>query len=129
ALVLPFLAIGLLALAVYLAEGRRRRTLLFAGIDLVVAGGVVLVARNLVGSAVVSSLAKTDAVKPAAQAAWTIGTATLRDVAQATVITGIPVVIAAWLAGPMRPAVAFRRTAAPWLRDRPGLTFAVAGVL
>jgi hypothetical protein len=129
ALVLPFLAIGLLALAVYLAHGRRRRTLLFAGIDLVFAGVLVLVARNLIGDAVVGSLAKTDAAKPAAEAAWSIGTATLRDVAQATIIIGIPALVAAWLAGPMRPAVAFRRTAAPWLRDRPGLTFGVAGML
>ena len=129
ALVLPILALGLLALAVYLAEGRRRRTLLFAGIDLVLAGVIVLVARNVAGSAVVDSLAKTDAAKPAAEAAWTIGTSMLRDVAQATIIGGIPVIIAAWLAGPMRPAVAFRRAAAPWLRDRPGLVYAIAGVL
>jgi hypothetical protein len=129
ALVLPFLVIGLLALAVYLARGRRRRTLLFAGIDLVLAGAIVLVARNVVGSAVVGSLAKTDAVKPAAEAAWSIGTGTLRDVGQAAIVIGIPVLVAAWLAGPMRPAVAFRRTAAPWLRDRPGLVFGVAGML
>ena len=119
----------MLALAVYLAEGRRRRTLLFAGIDLVLAGAIVLVARNVAGSAVVDSLAKTDAAKPAAEAAWTIGTTMLRDVAQATIIVGIPVIIAAWLAGPMRPAVALRRAAAPWLRERPGLVFAMAGVL
>jgi hypothetical protein len=129
ALVLPFLAIGLLALAVYLAAGRRRRTLLFAGIDLVLAGAIVLIARNLVGSAVVGSLATTDAAKPAAEAAWSIGTGMLRDVAQATIVIGIPVIVAAWLAGPMRPAVAFRRTAAPWLRDRPGLVYGVAAVL
>ena len=73
ALVLPILALGLLALAVYLAEGRRRRTLLFAGIDLVLAGVIVLVARNVAGGAVVDSLAKTDAARPAAEAAWRSG--------------------------------------------------------
>lgn len=129
ALVLPLLAIGLLALAVYLASGRRRRTLLFAGIDLVVAGVVVLVTRNLVGNAIVNSLAKTDAIKPTAEASWSIGTRMLRDVAQATIVAGIPAIVAAWLAGPMRPAVAFRRTTAPWLRDRPGVTFGVAGTV
>jgi hypothetical protein len=129
ALVLPFLAIGLLALAVFLAEGRRRRTLLFAGIDLVFAGALVLIARNLLGDAVVGSLAKTEAAKPAAEAAWSIGTGMLQDVAQATIVIGIPVIVAAWLAGPMRPAVAFRRATAPWLRDRPGLSFGVAGLL
>lgn len=129
ALVLPLLAVALLALAVYLARGRRRRTLLFAGIDLVVAGAVVLITRNLLGSAVVDSLAKTEAVKPATEAVWSIGTGMVRDVAQATIIIGIPVILAAWLAGSTRPAVAFRRTAAPWLRDRPGVTYGVAGTL
>jgi hypothetical protein len=129
ALVLPILALGLLALAVFLAEGRRRRTLLFAGIDLVFAGALVLIARNLIGDAVVGSLAKTEAAKPAAEATWSIGTGMLQDVAQATIITGIPVIVAAWLAGPMRPAVAFRRATAPWLRDRPWPSFGVAGLL
>jgi hypothetical protein len=129
AIVLPVLAFGLLALAVYLAHGRRRRTLLFAGIDLVVAGVTVLVARNLIGGSVVDSLATTDAVRPATEATWSIGTHMLQDVAQATIIVGIPTILAAWLAGPMRPAVAFRRATAPWMRDRPGLTFGVAGVL
>jgi hypothetical protein len=129
AFVLPFLAIGLLALAVYLAHGRRRRVLLFAGIDLVVAGVVVLVARNMLGNSVVDSLATTDALRPAAEGVWSIGTRMLRDVAQATIVIGIPAIAAAWLAGPMRPAVAFRRATAPWMRDQPGLVFGVAGVL
>jgi hypothetical protein len=129
AFVLPPLAIALLALAVYLARGRRRRVLLFAGIDLVIAGVVVLIAANLIGNGVVDSLAKTDAVKPAADAAWSIATRMLRDVAQSSIILGLPVILAAWLAGPMRPAVALRRTAAPWLRERPGTVYALAAVI
>lgn len=129
AIALPLIALALFALAVYLATGRRRRTLLFAGIDIVLAGVVVLVARNVIGDSVVESLAKTDSIKPAAHDAWAIATGMLKDVAQATIVIGIPVVIAAWLAGPMRPAVALRRTAAPWLRDRPFATYAVVAVL
>jgi hypothetical protein len=52
-------------------------------------------------------------------------------VAQAAIVMGIPVVVAAWLAGPAAPAVSLRRAAAPWLRDRPELAYGVlaAGLL
>jgi hypothetical protein len=129
AIVLPALALLLYALAVYLARGRRRETLLVTGVCLVIAGALVLIGRNLIGSSVVDSLAKTEAVKPAANAAWSIGTAMLHDVAQATIVIGIPVIIAAWLAGPTGLATSARRHAAPWLRDRPGVTYSVVSAL
>jgi hypothetical protein len=125
---LPGIAIALFALAVFLSP-KRRRTLMFAGIGFIVAGGVVLVGRNLAGDAIVDSLASTAGVVPAAEAAWEILSEMLRDVAQATIIIGIPVVAAAWLAGPTRPAVALRRTAAPWLRTRPELAYAALAVV
>src|SRR3954469_19963140 len=83
--VLPALALILYGLAVYLARGRRRETLMATGACIVIAGAVVLIARNLIGNSVVDSLAKTDAVKPAAEAAWSIGTRMLHDVAQAVI--------------------------------------------
>lgn len=126
AVVLPLLALALLALAVYLARGRRRQTLMAAGIDLVIAGLLVLIARSIIGTQVVDSLTTTDAVRPAAEAAWSIGTRMLRDIAQAAIVIGIPVIVAAWLAGPMPAAVALRRAAAPWLRDRPEVAYGVA---
>jgi Short C-terminal domain len=129
ALVLPVLGFLLLALAVYLARGRRRHTLMWVGIDLILAGAVVLVARNLVGSSVVDSLAKTEAARPAAEAVWSIGTRILRDIGQAVIITGLPVLFAAWLAGGTRPAVAARRVMAPWLNDRPAVAYGAVGAL
>jgi hypothetical protein len=129
AAVLPGLAIAMFALAVYLARGRRRETLMWAGLGFIVAGIVVLVGRRAAGGYVVDSLTSTDAVKPAAEAAWSIGTQMLRDVAQASVVIGIPVVAAAWLAGPQRPAAAIRRTLAPSLRDRPGVSYGVLALL
>src|SRR3954463_3409006 len=74
AILLPILGFGSLGLAVFLARGRRRETLLFAGVDLVGAGALVLVGRNLLGGSVVDALAKTEAVRPATEAAWSIGT-------------------------------------------------------
>jgi hypothetical protein len=129
AIVLPALALALLALAVYLARGRRRETLLVAGLCLMGAGLVVLVLRSIAGNYVVDQLASTDGVRPAVQDAWAIATRMLRDVAQATVVIGIPLVAAAWVAGPYRPAIAVRRAAAPTLRERPGLAYALVGVV
>ena len=123
--VLPFLAVALFALAVFLSPGRRRRVLAYAGGGFVIAGIVVLVGRNIAGGYVVDSLATTASVRPAAEASWSIGSAMLRDVAQAAIIMGLPVMLAAWVAGPMRAAVAVRRAAAPWLRDRPGVSYGV----
>ena len=129
AVVLPALALGLLALAVFLARGRRRETLLEAGGVLIVAGLLVLIARRVAGPQVVDSLAATDGVRPAVEHAYGISTGLLRDVAQATVILGVPIVLAAWLAGPQRLAVDARRHLAPFLREHPGLAYgAVAAV-
>jgi hypothetical protein len=128
AVVLPALAFAMLALAVFLARGRRRETLLVAGLDLIAAGLVVLIGRNIAGGYVVDQLSSTDAVRPAAEAAWSIGTRMLHDVAQATVVIGIPLVAAAWVAGPYRPAIALRRAAAPALRDRPALAYSLVAV-
>jgi hypothetical protein len=129
AIVIPILALALMAGAVALAEGRRRRILLWVGIDLIIAGVAVLVARNLAGSAVVDALATTASVRPAAEAAWSIGTEMLRDVAQALIIGAIPIIAAAWIAGPMRVPTALRRLAAPWLRERPGVAYVILGAV
>ena len=129
AVVLPVLAIGLLMLAVALAAGRRRRTMLYAGMCLVVAGTVVLVGRNIVGGMVVDALASTDGVRPAAENVWEIGTEMLRDIGQATIVLGIPPIFAALLASPIPPAVAVRRAMAPTLRHQPGVAYGVAAAV
>jgi hypothetical protein len=129
ALILPLLAVALFALSVYLARGRRRQTLIAVGAAFIGAGLVVVVARGIIGQKVVNSLATTEAVRPAAQAAWSIGTSVLADVAWATVFIGVPVILAGLLAGPTRTAVTLRRLMAPYLRDRPDITFGVVGLL
>jgi hypothetical protein len=129
ALVLPVLSLAAFGLAVWLARRDRRRTLLLVGLDLIAAGVLVLIARTLLGNAVVDSVAPTGGAKPAAEATWQIATSLLRDVAQASIVIGIPVVLAALLAGPARAAVDFRRVVAPWLRDRPDLTYGVVATL
>ena len=61
--------------------------------------------------------------------AYAISTDMLRDVAQATIIVGMPIVLAAWLAGPQRLAVDARRQLAPFLREHPGLAYGVVAAL
>jgi hypothetical protein len=129
AFILPLLVIGLFGLAIYLARGRRRKVLLAVGLDFVLIGLIVLVARNMIGNVVVDGLAKTDAVRPATEAVWSIGTDMLRDTAQATIIFGIPVIGAAWIAGPSRLATNLRQWAAPWLRDEPAAAYAAVAAL
>jgi hypothetical protein len=129
ALVLPLLVVALFALAVYLARGHRRQTLIAVGTAFIGAGLVVVVARGIIGDKVVNSLATTEAVRPAAQAAWSIGTSVLADVAWASVFIGVPVILAGLLAGPTRTATRLRRLMAPYLRDRPDITFGVVALL
>ncbi len=129
ALVLPLLVVALFALAVYLARGHRRQTLIAVGTAFIGAGLVVVVARGIIGDKVVNSLATTEAVRPAAQAAWSIGTSVLADVAWATVLIGVPVILAGLLAGPTRTATTLRRLMAPYLRDRPDITFGTVALL
>jgi hypothetical protein len=129
ALVLPLLVVAMFALSVYLARGRRRQTLIEVGAAFIGAGLVVVVARGIIGDKVVNSLATTEAVRPAAQAAWSIGTSVLADVAWSTVLIGAPVILAGLLAGPTRSATSLRRLMAPYLRDRPDITFGAVALL
>jgi hypothetical protein len=128
AIVLPLLVLLLFAGAIGLARGRRSRTLLNVGIVCIGAGLVTLVVRSIVGNQVVNTLASTEAVRPAASAAWSIGTSVLVDVAGAMVFIGALVVLAGMLGGPSRWARATRRSLAPYLRDRPDVAFGVVAV-
>ena len=117
AIVLVVLALALFVLAVYLARGWRREALRACGIGLLFAGAAALVARSVAGGAVVGALATTDSVQPAAEAAWSIGTSLLVQVATATIIYGAVILIGAWLAGSTSWAQSLRRQLAPGLRE------------
>lgn len=129
AILLPLLSLGMLALAVWLAHGRRRVTMRSAGWCLFGIGVVVLVARRVAGAQAIEQLVADPVNKAAAEAAWSIGTVLLYDIAVALLGYGLVVVIAAWLGGGTRPAAFLRRAWAPWLRDHPVGAYAVAAVL
>ncbi|HWB68891.1 MAG TPA: SHOCT domain-containing protein [Solirubrobacterales bacterium] len=117
-LILPLIALALYALAVYLARGWRRQAVRAWGISWMLIGVLVLVIRSLGGEAVVSSLASTESVEPAARAAWDIATSLLRDGGIAMLAYGAAILLGAVLAGPLGPAVRARRFLTPLLRDR-----------
>jgi hypothetical protein len=117
-------SLALVAIAMFVAPDWRRRALRAYGIGFVLAGLGALLARSLAGDAFVSSLAKTAAAEPTVQTVWTISTELLVNVAVATIVYGIVMVFAAWLAGPTRWAVSVRRVIAPYWRE-PAIAYSV----
>ena len=117
AILLVVLMLAFYAGAIALAHGHRRETVRAAGFGLIIAGALALLLRSLAGDAVVNALASTEAVRPAAESVWRIGTSLLNEAATAAIGYGVVIVFAAWLAGPTRAAVATRRGLAPYLRE------------
>jgi hypothetical protein len=107
--------------------------LLSVGVAAVLTGIAVLIGRGIIISQVTNSLVKTESVRPAAHAALSIATLRLSEVAGAFIVVGVPLIAAAWLAGPARLAVRARRAIAPFLREHPdwayGITAAVMGLI
>ena len=118
-IVLTLLALVLYGLAIWLAGPRRRQALRAAGLGFVVAGVLALLLRSVAGHAIVNSLVKVEANKPAVESVWSIATSLLATVATSAVAFGVLVFLAAWLAGPTVLATGIRREAAPYVRESP----------
>ena len=110
---------ALYALAIYLAQGRRRWLLGATGASLVFVGLLIASLRRFVGRVIVDSLVKTEANKHPVSVIWGIETSVLRDIGILLVVYGALVLVATALAGPNRPALAFRRWLAPIFRHHP----------
>jgi hypothetical protein len=126
-IVLTVVSLGLFALAVWLAEGRRRLTLRTVGWCFVGLGITTLLIRRIVNHQVVDGLVSAESVKPAAHEAFLIGSSLLYSIAVAMVVYGLVIVAAAWIAGPSSWGVAVRRWLAPTLIHRPGVIYGTAG--
>lgn len=129
ALLLTILVPLLYALAILLAGGRRRKALMTVGIAIIAAGIIVLAGRAILVSETVSALVKNEANHAAGTEIVNIATSMLTEIAGAFVIVGIPLVLAAWFAGPARLATRGREAIAPFLRDQPGMAFVIAGAI
>jgi hypothetical protein len=124
-----FVVLFLYGLAIYLAEGHRRRILRATALSFLLVGLLLLIVQRFTGDAVVNSLVEADATKPAAREAWVISTELLRGIAIALVGYGLVTLAGAWLAGPTRPATAARRWLAPSFRDQAWIVYGVVAFL
>jgi hypothetical protein len=117
ALILSLLTFLVFGLAIYLTREGRWVTVLFSGIGLIAAGLAVIIFRHIAGGIVVDQLVKVQSVKPAAEAAWGIGTSLMVSIAKTVIVVGVLFAAAGWLASPTRAARTIRRAIAPVLRD------------
>lgn len=115
ALLLSILTFLVFGLAIYLTQGGRWITVLFSGVALIVAALLVLVLRQVGGGIVVDQLVKQENIKPAAEAAWSIGTSLMVSIATTIIIVGVFFVAAGWLSSPTGAAKGTRRVIAPAL--------------
>lgn len=112
---LGVLAVALLAFAIYIARGFRREMLRALAVAVIVVGVLLLIARRVVGDAVVSSL--TDAAtRDAGDAVWRAGTGLLHDEGVGLIVYGAVLLAGVALAGTTRWAVRLRALAAPLVR-------------
>lgn len=116
ALLLSILTFAAFGGAIYLSRDGRWVTVLYSGIGLIAAGFTAIVFRHIVGGIVVDQLVKNDSVKPAGEAAWSIGTSLMVSIATTVIIVGILFAAAGWLASPTGAARTARRYMAPTLR-------------
>jgi hypothetical protein len=114
---LPLLALGAFALAVWLA-GDRRRAVRRVGVATIVVGILGLLVTGFAGGYVVDSLVAQTENRDAAGNAWDILTELLRSSFRGLVLVGVLLLVGAWLAGPGRRAVEGRRLLAPLVRER-----------
>jgi hypothetical protein len=115
--VLPLLTLAAFAVAIWLARDRRR-AVRGIGITVAVVGVVGLLASRLTRNYVVDALVAQRDDRQAASNAWDILSELMRSSFRLMVAVGILFLVAAWLAGPRRRALAARGWLAPALRNR-----------
>ena len=112
-------------LALFLAKGHRRRTLMTIGFAGILAGVLVILARSILQGQVANSLTSDASLQATIHDVYGISTAILKDVASGVIFIGILLVAAAWFAGPARPARSSRGAIAPFLREQTVATYGI----
>jgi len=115
----------LFGLALYLARPSRRKVLGGIGGCFVGVGLLLLVLVRLLGNAIIDSVVKVEANKPAGHEIWSIATGMLRDIAIALIVYGLVAIVGSVLAGPSRVGVTVRRWLAPAFRQSVWVVYAV----
>jgi hypothetical protein len=112
-------------LALFLAKGHRRRTLMTIGFAGILAGVLVILARSILQGQVANSITSDASLQATIHDVYGISTSILKDVASGVIFIGILLVAAAWFAGPARPARSSRRAIAPFLREQTVATYGI----
>jgi hypothetical protein len=102
----------LIAIAVWLARGRRRVILRQAAIGAIAAGVLVLAIRRVAGSYIVNHLVQADATKPAVSHAWSIVTSLLADGAWTLIFVAAVTLLGVWIGGETETGRSVRRSLA-----------------
>jgi hypothetical protein len=129
ALILSLLTFLCFGLAIYLSREGRWVTVLYCGVGLVSAGFAVIVLREISGGIVVGQLVEEESVKPAAEAAWSIGTSLMTSIATTVIVIGVLFGIAGWLASPTGSARSTRRVLAPVLHEHVAYAYALLAIV
>ena len=129
ALLFSILTFACFGAAIYFSREGRWVTVLLSGVGLIAAGFAVIVVRQIAGGIVVDQLVTTESVKPAGEAAWSIGTSLMTSIATTVIVIGVLFLIAGWLASPNNAARTTRRFLAPTLRLHAAYVYAGLGVL
>ncbi|HEY5334334.1 MAG TPA: hypothetical protein VIJ21_12380 [Solirubrobacterales bacterium] len=123
ALALSLLTLAVFALAIWLARGARPAAVLLAGGGLIGAGLAAVALRLVAGKIVVGALATSESAEPAVEAAWSIGTSLMVEVALTAIAVGVLFATAGWLASPNALAGRARRFVAPTLQRHPAFVY------
>jgi len=105
--------LGVAAVAIWVARGRRRTTLRSLAIGVIVAGLLILVLRRIAGGYVVNDLVPPGTTRQAVEDAWEILTSLLADGGRTLVGVGLVALLGTWFAGETRSARGSRRELAP----------------
>lgn len=129
ALLLCLLALVCFATAVYLSRGQRWVALLLTACALIGAAFLTLILRRIAGDLVLDQLLEDPGVRPAAEAAWDIGTSLLAGIATSVIVLALFLAAAAWLAAPAPSSRQTRAFLAPGLRDHVAYFYAGLAVI
>lgn len=123
------LALLLAAVAIEVARGARRSTLLAVGITLVGSAFFALVLQRLAGLAFVEAVTDGGPTKDAAEATWRIASDLLVALCVVVIVIGLVVVLGAWLVGPGRRATQVRAFLRPRVVRHPALIYGGVAVV
>jgi len=116
--ILIVVVVALYAAAVWLAIGRRVRTLRNAGWSLVIVGAVIVIMRRLLGN-YVTSMITSPQYGPVGDLIWAVVTQFLWSTGWLLIGWGVFIILGMVLVGPSRAAHAIRRFTAPFVNAEP----------